>query len=120
MNDAAEPLRDATTLTEGPPVDLRSAQICCANFCRVTGSPEDFILDFAMDCELGSQGDPRRLAQRHLVATHRVTLSPSTAKRLIAALGSLLAQYESRFGLIEINAQNRLIETQISHFLPRD
>lgn len=121
MNDAAKPiLPDETNLTEGPPVDLRRAQICCANFCRVTGTPEDFTLDFAMDCEPGSQGDPRRLAQRHLVATHRVTLSPSTAKRLIAALDSLLAQFESRFGPIEINAQNRLIEAQVSHFLPRD
>lgn len=115
MNDTADPLlpKDAN-LTEGPPVDPRGAQVCCANFCRVTGSPEDFILDFAMDCEPGPQ------QSRRLMATHRITLSPSTAKRLIAALNSLLAQYESRFGPIEIDVTHRLIEAQLPSLVPRD
>jgi hypothetical protein len=115
VNDAADPLRpEEASLTEGPPVDLRGTQVCCANFCRVTGSPEDFILDFAMDCEPGPQ------QTRRLMATHRITLSPSTAKRLIAALDSLLAQYEGRFGPIEINVGHRLLEAQLPNFLPRD
>ena len=54
------------------------------------------------------------------MAAHRITLSPSTAKRLIAALNSLLAQYESRFGPIEINVERRLVEAQLPNLLQRD
>jgi len=115
VNDAADPHRpEEANLTEGPPLHLRSANVCCANFCRVTGSAEEFILDFAMDCELGPQQTHRPMA------AHRITLSPSTAKRLIAALNSLLAQYESRFGPIEINVERRLVEAQLPNLLQRD
>lgn len=98
---AAEP--DAS-LTDGPETDASHAEACCVNFCRVTGTPEELILDFAMDCEAPFTPVRRLTAQR------RITLSPTTAKRLVAALDSLLQQYESRFGAIEMDVQRRLVE----------
>lgn len=36
--------------------------------------------------------------------SHRVILTPFAAKRLAAVLGNVLAEYESRFGAIDISA----------------
>jgi hypothetical protein len=121
MSEASEaPSADEGSLYEGPPVDLRGARVGCANFCRVTSSPEEFVLDFAMDCQATPPDATRAATGRPLLATHRVTLSPSTVKRLVAALESLLAHYESRFGRIEIEVHQRLLEAQLPTLVPRN
>lgn len=83
MNDR-EP--EDPSLLEGPLADVSRARVGCANFCRITGTPEELVLDFAQN---GEPGEPNT---RPLVVRQRVVVSPLTAKRLVAALDSLLAR----------------------------
>src|SRR5690348_6611666 len=53
---------------------------CYANFCRVTGSPEELIVDFGLNPQpVGMPKDP-------ILVTQRVVMNFYTAKRLLAAL----------------------------------
>ena len=61
-------------------VEDQNALATYANFCRVTGSPEELIVDFGLNPQpIGVPKDPIQVKQR-------VILNFYTAKRLLAAL----------------------------------
>jgi len=75
---------------------------CYANFCRVTGSPEELIIDFGLNPQpVGVPKDPIEVKQRIIVNFF-------TAKRLLAALQMSVQRHEAVFGVLETDIQKRL------------
>jgi hypothetical protein len=73
-----------------------------ANFCRVTGSPEELIIDFGLNPQpVGPPKDPIKVTQRIVVNYY-------TAKRLLAALSMSVQRHEAVFGVLETDIQKRL------------
>ena len=73
-----------------------------ANFCRVTGSPEELIIDFGLNPQpVGVPKDP-------IHVTQRVVVNFYTAKRLLAALQMSVARHESVFGVLETDVSKRV------------
>jgi hypothetical protein len=74
-----------------------------ANVCRVTGTPEELIIDFAMNPQ--SMGVP----SHPLAVSQRIILNQFTAKRLLHALNATLNRHEAVFGVLETNVQKRVV-----------
>jgi hypothetical protein len=83
-------------------VDESKAVSCYANFCRVTGSPEELIVDFGMNAQpMGTNDKPVEIQQR-------IVLNFFTAKRLLHALHVSVQRHEQVFGEIETDIQKRV------------
>lgn len=83
-------------------VDDSNAVCSYANFCRVTGSPEELIIDFGLNSQpMGVPTDPIGIKQRIIVNFF-------TAKRLLAALHMSVQRHEQAFGVLETDVQKRL------------
>ena len=100
---AAEPAAEAQTQQ---PVQVQvedeNAIATYANFCRVTGSPEELIVDFGLNPQpIGVPKDPIQVKQRIIVNFY-------TAKRLLAALQMSVARHESVFGVLETDINKRV------------
>lgn len=79
-----------------------NAMATYANFCRVTGSPEELIVDFGLNPQpIGVPKDPIQVKQRIIVNFY-------TAKRLLAALQMSVARHESVFGVLETDINKRV------------
>jgi hypothetical protein len=98
------------TRQEAPPppqpvqvqVKDEDAIACYANFCRVTGSPEELIVDFGLNPQpVGIPKDP-------IVVKQRIIMNFFTAKRLLAALQMSVQRHEAVFGVLETDIQKRL------------
>ncbi|TWU57608.1 DUF3467 domain-containing protein [Rubripirellula reticaptiva] len=102
---AAAPAAAAQTQTQQPvqvQVEDQGATACYANFCRVTGSPEELIVDFGLNPQpIGVPKDPIQVKQR-------IILNFFTAKRLLAALQMSVARHESVFGVLETDINKRV------------
>ena len=85
------------------PVDESHITGTYANFCRVTGTPEELIVDFGLNKQVaGTSPDTIQLTQRIIVNFF-------TAKRLAAALAMAVARHEQAFGVLETDVQRRII-----------
>jgi len=83
-------------------VEDKHAIALYANFCRVTGSPEELIIDFGLNPQpVGIPRDPIEVKQRIIV-------NYFTAKRLLAALQMSVQRHEAVFGVLETDIQKRL------------
>ena len=107
---ADEKKKDAA-VTENPPAGAAQVRITLnddeveaaySNFCRVTGTPEEVIIDFALNPNPFSQQD------QSVKINKRIVLNHYTAKRLFAALQQTIMRHEQNFGVIELNVQRRL------------
>lgn len=78
-----------------------SAVVCYANFCRVTGTPEELILDFGLNAQPMGAATNVEIKQRLIV-------NYFTAKRLLHALGLSLQRHETAFGILETDVQKRV------------
>lgn len=86
-------------------VDDSGLQPMYMNFCRVTGTPEEIILDFGLNAEpLGRSTAPVKLGQR-------MVCNFFTAKRLLMALSVAIQRHERAFGVLETDVQKR-VKTQ--------
>jgi hypothetical protein len=75
---------------------------CYANFCRVTGTPEEMIIDFGLNNQpMGTPTEPIPIAQRIIVNFF-------TAKRLLGALSMAVQRHESAFGVLETDVNKRV------------
>jgi hypothetical protein len=84
-------------------VDESSAVTSYANFCRVTGTPEELIVDFGLNAQpFGVPNEPVKINQR-------LILNYYTAKRMLHALGLTVQRHESAFGVLETDVQKRII-----------
>ncbi|MEE2705632.1 MAG: DUF3467 domain-containing protein [Planctomycetota bacterium] len=83
-------------------VDDDSAVTSYANFCRVTGTPEELIIDVGLNSQpIGPQTESIRINQR-------LVLNYFTAKRLLAALQMSVQRHEAAFGVLETDVQKRV------------
>jgi len=75
------------------------------NHIRVTGTPEEVILEVSLNKEMNAKADsPQKVM-------HRIVLSFYTAKRLLNALDMSVKRHEANFGRLEIDVRRRLIQT---------
>jgi hypothetical protein len=73
-----------------------------ANFCRVTGSPEELIIDFGLNPQ------PVGVPKSPIAVTQRVIVNYYTAKRLLHALSLSVQRHEAVFGVLETDIQKRV------------
>jgi hypothetical protein len=72
-----------------------------ANFCRVTATPEEVVLDFGLNPQPFASG------RQDVKANQRVVMNFFTAKRLLSAIGMTIQRHEQTFGAIELDIQRR-------------
>ncbi len=73
-----------------------------ANFCRVSSTPEELILD------LGLNPTPYATGKVEVKVTQRIILNHFTAKRLWSALSMALQRHEQAFGVLETDVRKRV------------
>jgi hypothetical protein len=89
--------------SEPVPVDESHILATYANFCRVTGTPEELIVDFGLNKQVvGNSPDTVQLTQRIIVNFF-------TAKRLAAALMMAVQRHEQAFGVLETDVTKRVV-----------
>ncbi len=85
-------------------VDDKGAICTYANFCRVTGTPEELILDFGLNSQpYGVLSDPVEVKQR-------IVTNYFTAKRMLQALHLSVQRHEQAFGVLETDVQKRVVQ----------
>ena len=73
-----------------------------ANFCRVTGTPEELIIDFGLNPQpFGVPTEPIPVSQRIITNFY-------TAKRMLHALTLTIQRHEATFGVLETDVQKRV------------
>jgi len=82
--------------------DDANATASYANFCRVTGTPEEVILDFGLNPQ------PVGLPTQPIAVTDRIVTSFYTAKRMLLALQATIERHEQAFGVVETEVAKRL------------
>jgi hypothetical protein len=73
-----------------------------ANFCRVTGTPEELIVDFGLNSE------PMGVPKAPLKINQRIITNYFTAKRMLHALQLSVQRHEQAFGALEVDVRKRL------------
>jgi hypothetical protein len=71
-----------------------------ANVCNVAGTREEIVLLFGMN-QAWHAGQKEVTVQ----LSDRIVLSPFAAKRLAVLLNNVMRDYESRFGVLEVEAR---------------
>ncbi len=84
-------------------VDDARAISAYANFCRVTGTPEELIVDFGLNPQ------PMGVPTQPVVITQRIVTNYYTAKRMLHALQLTIHRHEQAFGVLEIDINKRVI-----------
>lgn len=82
-------------------VDDSSTMPSYSNFCRVTATPEEVILDFGLNPQ------PFAVGRQDVKANQRLVMNFYTAKRLLTALGMTIQRHEGTFGAIELDVRRR-------------
>ncbi len=73
-----------------------------ANFCRVTGTPEELIIDFGLNPQ------PFGIPTEPIPVDHRIITNFFTAKRMLHALQLTIQRHEATFGVLETDVQKRV------------
>jgi hypothetical protein len=112
-NDKSD--KEATPAAAAPPaaqqqqqapqlqVDESNAISLYSNFCRVTGTPEELIIDFGLNSQ------PMGVPDKPIKITQRIIVNYFTAKRMLAALQMSVQRHEAAFGVLETDIQKRLV-----------
>ena len=112
-NEEQDQPQSAQTLSDAPPqaqdqqprvkVDDAGASCSYANFCRVTGTPEELIIDFGLNSQpFGVPSEPVHITQR-------IVTNYYTAKRMLHALHLSVQRHEQAFGVLETDVQKRVV-----------
>jgi len=82
-------------------VDDTKAVAVYANFCRVTGTPEEVILDYGLNPQpFGRPTQPIAISQR-------IVMNFYCAKRMLHAMQVTIERHEATFGTLETDIQKR-------------
>jgi Protein of unknown function (DUF3467) len=84
-------------------VDASKVRACYSNFCRVTGTPEELIIDFGLNTQ------PMGPTTETIEVSERIVMNYFTAKRMMAALQMSLQRHEAAFGVLETDVQKRVM-----------
>lgn len=79
----------------------KNAHAAYANFARVTATPEEVIVDFALN------PNPFLTGRQEVAVTQKLIMNFYTAKRLLSALAMTLQRHEQTFGPIELDVRRR-------------
>ena len=83
-------------------IDDGKAVASYANFCRVTSTPEELIVDFGLNPQ------PVGVPTQPIIITQRIITNFYTAKRMLHALQLTVQLYEATFGVLETDIQKRV------------
>lgn len=83
-------------------IDDSKVIACYANFCRVTGTPEELIIDFGLNPQ------PVGIPTQPIPVTQRIITNFYTAKRMLHALQLTVQRHEATFGVLETDVQRRV------------
>ncbi|AMV38612.1 DUF3467 domain-containing protein [Planctomyces sp. SH-PL62] len=100
MSEPENPTQQQQVTTEVV-VDDSATVPSYSNFCRVTATPEEVILDFGLNPQPFAQG------RQDVKANQRLVMNFYTAKRLLTALGMTIQRHEGTFGSIELDVRRR-------------
>jgi hypothetical protein len=101
MTDRERPESPQTQQQTEVVVDDSSTLPSYSNFCRVTATPEEVILDFGLNPQ------PFATGRQDVKANQRLVMNFYTAKRLLTALGMTIQRHEQTFGAIELDVRRR-------------
>ncbi|MEW4490393.1 DUF3467 domain-containing protein [Thalassoglobus sp. JC818] len=87
-------------------LDDTNVEALYANLCRVSSTPEEVILDLAVN------PNPMATGSQKLKVTQRVILNHYTAKRLAALLTATVQRHEQAFGRLEVDVRKRLVSAE--------
>ncbi|MCH2129723.1 MAG: DUF3467 domain-containing protein [Pirellulaceae bacterium] len=73
-----------------------------ANFCRVSGAPEEILVDF------GVNSQPMSNTSQTVDMAQRIVMNYYTAKRFAQVLMMSLQQHEKVFGSVEVDVRKRI------------
>jgi hypothetical protein len=79
----------------------RDAHVAYSNFARVTATPEEVIIDFALN------PNPLAGGRQEIQVSQRLIMNFYTAKRLYRAMAMALQRHEAAFGSIELDFRRR-------------
>jgi hypothetical protein len=104
MSQNGTPGQDGTTNGQGIRLELDDSQVSAhyANFCRVASTPEEVVLDLAMNT------DPGNTPVQRVKISQRVILNHFTAKRLVSLLTATVKRHEQVFGPVETDVRKRV------------
>jgi Protein of unknown function (DUF3467) len=100
-SEAQQPARPAVQQQTEVVVDETGAHAAYANFARVTATPEEVIVDFALNPQ------PFAVGRQEVKVSQRLIMNFYTAKRLLGALQMTIQRHESAFGAIELDVRRR-------------
>ncbi|MDG3003823.1 DUF3467 domain-containing protein [Paludisphaera mucosa] len=101
MSEPETPTPHAQQVTTEVVVDDSGTVPSYSNFCRVTATPEEVILDFGLNPQPFAQG------RQDVKANQRLVMNFYTAKRLLTALSMTIQRHEGTFGSIELDVRRR-------------
>jgi hypothetical protein len=102
---ACKPPASATPPAAQVEIDDSKALANYANFCRLSATPEELLIDFGLNPR------PRAATTQPVVVTQRVVTGWHTAKRLLHVLQLTVGHHEAAFGCLETDVQKRVRRT---------
>lgn len=96
------PVAEAQAPGQSIKVDDDNLVALYSNFCRVSSTPEELILD------LGLNPNPYAQGETVVHVSQRIIMNHYTAKRLLSALSMALQRHEQAFGILETDVRKRV------------
>jgi hypothetical protein len=98
----AQPTKPTPQTPQAPTLRLDDSNLksAYANFCNVSSTREEVVLIFGIN-----QAWERSQRELQIQLTDRVILSPFAAKRLATLLSNVIREYESRFGVLDVEGR---------------
>lgn len=95
---------DATPPQPRPQIQIDDSKVIAtySNFCRVTGTPEELIIDFGLNPQ------PFGVPTEPIPVSQRIVTNFYTAKRMLHALQMTVQRHEATFGVLETDVQWRV------------
>ena len=99
---------ETTPQPRQPQIQIDDSKVIAAysNFCRVTGTPEELIIDFGLNPQ------PFGVPTEPIPVTQRIVTNFYTAKRMLHALQMTIQRHEATFGVLETDVQKRVTARQ--------
>jgi hypothetical protein len=88
------------------PTDYSQLSTVYTNFCRVSVTPEELVLDFGLNTQMVPN------PTETIKLSHRVVMNFYTAKRLMNALLGVVSQFENTYGVVELDFNRRARNVQ--------
>ncbi len=109
MPDETSPVIADPQAAAQPPqfqTDYSQLSTIYTNFCRVSVTPEELVLDFGLNTQMVPT------PAETIKLTHRVVMNFYTAKRLMNALLGVVSQFENTYGVVELDFNRRARNVQ--------